>query len=720
MARAPHVITATALICAALAPSTAWAQGQKPAPPPKAARRPVVDSYHGVKVVDDYRWLEDSANPDVQAWTAASRDYARARLEALPATEALAARLLGIDADRPTQLWPFRVGPFWYAYKAVPGKTFASLVRLAAPEDEASAKVLFDPSAYDPQGLTAPDFWVPSFDGKKLAISLSRKGSEDGTLSVLDLERGTWLPERLPRVYGGTAEGAVAWLPDASGFYYTRYPRKGERPDADLGRYQQVWMHKLGTPTDKDTYVLGKELPKIAETTFVTSLDGKRLLAQVRNGDGGEVSYWARGAGGAFTQLARDEDRVINADFGVDGALYLLSLKDAPKGRILRLPHDVYDLSRAELVVPEGTGRIEGFVATRTRLYVSSLVGGPMELRVYELTGHGGMVVPTPPVSVVGGLQRIDPASDEVLFAVGSYLEARTVYRWTPGGELKKSPLSTPSYVDFSGYEVERVSARSRDGTQVPMTLLHKKGMARNGKNPTLLTGYGGYGISETPWFSASRIAWLEQGGVYAFASLRGGSEFGEAWHEQGKLTHKQNVFDDFIACAQWLIDNKVTQPRRLAIEGASNGGLLMGAAVTQRPELFGAVVSRVGIYDMLRVELSSNGEFNVTEFGSVQDPAQFRALYAYSPYHRVRDGVRYPPVLLMTGDNDPRVDPMQSRKFAARLLAAGAKDVLLFTNADAGHSVPERMQRFRQAAYSYAFIMDRLGMKPPAAPAAR
>ena len=705
-------VVVAALACAALVPSTAWPDGEKPAQPPRAARRPVVDSYHGVKVTDDYRWLEDSANPEVKAWSSAFRDYSRARLEALPGTAPLAERLLGIDDARPVQIWPFRVGQLWYAAKVVPGKTFPVLVRLAAPEDVASAKVLFDPGVFDPGGLTAPDFWTPSLDGKRLAVSLSRKGSEDGALTILDLETGRWLPDELPHVHAGTAGGAVAWLPDGSGLYYTRYPRTGERPDANLGFYQQVWLHKLGTATDKDTYVVGKDFPKIAETRFVTSSDGKRLLAEVRNGDGGEMSYWVLGRGGAFTQLTRNEDRVIAAELGVDGALYLLSLKGAPRGRILRLPPDVTDLARAEVVVPEGAGRIEHLVATKTRLYVASLVGGPSELRSYDTAGHDGALVPTPAVSSVGLMQQIDPGSDEILFSVASYLEPRTVYRWAPGTGLRKSSLSTPSSLDFSGYEVERVSATSKDGTQVPMTLIHRKGMARNARNPTLLTGYGGYGISMTPSFSPSRIAWLEQDGVYAIANLRGGSEFGETWHDQGKLTSKQHVFDDFIACAQWLVDTKVTAPAHLAIEGGSNGGLLMGAALTQRPDLFAAVVAHVGIYDMLRVELSTNGQFNVTEIGTVKDPAQFQALLAYSPYHRVRDGVKYPPVLLTTGDNDPRVEPMQSRKFAARLLAAGARDVLLFTNADAGHSVPERTQRLRQAAYSYAFIMDRLGMK--------
>jgi prolyl oligopeptidase len=674
------------------------------------AKRPVVDTYHGTKVTDDYRWLEDDS-AEVKAWVGAMRSAAQARLDALPGTEPLAKRLLAVDDARPIQLWPFRVGATWYAAKTVPGKTFAQLVRLAGPEDVASAKLLVDPLALDPKGLTSPDFWVPTLDGKKLAVSLSVKGSEDGTLGILDLETGTWLPERIPRVFGGTAGGHVAWLPDGASFYYTRYPARGERPDADLGAYQQVWLHTLGTPVAQDRYVFGKQLSRIAETKFVSSVDGTRMLAQVLNGDGGEASFWLRGADGSFRPLTRDADGVVQATFGLDGAIYLLSIKGAPKGRVLRLAPDARTLARATVVVPEGAGRIERMLATRNRLYVAALVGGPSELRAYDLATGAGELVPTPPVSAVGLLERVDPATDEVLVSVVSYLEPRTVFRWAPGKPAVRSPLSTPSPVDFSGYEVERVTAPSKDGTPVPMTVIHKKGLVRDGTAPVLLTGYGGYGISLTPQFSAGRIAWLEQGGAYAIANLRGGAELGEAWHDAGKLTHKQNVFDDFLGCAEWLIAQKLTSPAHLAIEGGSNGGLLMGAALTQRPELFAAVVSHVGIYDMLRVERSANGAFNVTEFGTVKDPAQFKALYAYSPYHRVRDGVAYPPLLLMTGDNDPRVEPMQSRKFAARLLAAGAKDVLLYTNADAGHTIPDRSQRFRQQAYVLAFLMDRLHM---------
>jgi prolyl oligopeptidase len=697
--------TLLALLAVAAAGPAATA---KPARPPAAPKHPVEDTYHGVKVVDDYRWLENAADPMVKKWAEAQTAWAQAQLDALPGVKELTARLLQIDDARPPAFWPFRIGDKWYADKIVPGKRLPVLVSLPGPEATDQAKPLLDFNAIDPRGLTSPDFTEISLDGRVAAISLSEMGSEAGTLHVYDLATGKPLADTIPGVNRGTGGGDAAWLADGSGFFYTRYPKKGERPDADLDFYQQVWLHRMGQPEDKDVYVVGKEWPRVAEASFVASIDYQRLAIAVRNGDGGEVGYWLR-SGDKFTQVARFEDRIISARFGMDGSLYLLSLKDAPQGKILRLPPDAADLARAQVIVPEGNGRIERFLATKSRLYVASLVGGPTELRAYELDGKGAEMVPLPPVAGVGLLTRLGPDSDEILFSAETYVEPTTVYRWAPGGKPTRSSLTRPSPIDFSGYEVERVMVTSRDGTQVPLNLIHKKGMARDGKNPVILTGYGGYGIAQTPYFSPWRIAWLEQGGVYAEANLRGGTEFGEKWHEQGKLTHKQNVFDDFLACAQWLIDNKVTSPPRLGIEGGSNGGLLMGAALTQRPELFGAVVSWVGVYDMLRSEQSSNGQFNITEYGTVKDPEQFKALYAYSPYHRVRDGAKYPPLLLMTGENDPRVDPMQSRKLAARLGAAGARDVLLLSNKEAGHGIPERVQAFKQEAYALAFMLDRL-----------
>jgi prolyl oligopeptidase len=304
---------------------------------------------------------------------------------------------------------------------------------------------------------------------------------------------------------------------------------------------------------------------------------------------------------------------------------------------------------------------------------------------------------------------------DELLFTNQSLLVPGAWYRTGPGGRVVRTAMARKSPADFRDSEVLRETATSKDGTKIPLTILRRKGMKLDGNRPTILTGYGGFGISESPYFSQGLRLWIEQGGVWVDTNLRGGSEFGEAWHLAGNLTKKQNVFDDFLACARFLIDAGYTRPERLAIEGGSNGGLLMGAALTQRPDLFHAVVSHVGIYDMLRVELSPNGSFNVTEYGTVKDPAQFAALYAYSPYHHVVDGTRYPAILFITGANDPRVDPMQSRKMTARLQAAtgSSAPILLRTSGSSGHGFGTALdESLAQETDAWSFLFWQLGLK--------
>jgi prolyl oligopeptidase len=693
-------------------PAAVHAAPKKSAKPPVARKVPVSDTYHGVAVSEDYRWLENSGDAEVKAWTGAQASYADAQLNALPATRPLLARLLELDAARVTGYAAFPVRDAWFAFRFTPSKNQPALVQLASPDDPAGARDVFDVEAIDPSGFTSVDFGAISPDGKKYAVSLSKKGSEEGTLYVYDLTTGKPLADVIPRVQYGGGGGSVVWAEDGKGFFYTRYPHPGERPDAELYFYSQIYFHALGTAVEKDTYVLGKDFPKIAEVELSSSRDGHWTFAAVLNGDGGERAYFLRSAKGTWTQVSRFEDQVVDAFAAADGNFYLLSRHGAPRGQLLRVPLAAPRLADAKVVVPESDASITGFTVTRSRLYITAMLGGPSELRRYALDGTGLTVVPTPPVSTVSQPVAVSPDGDDVLVRVVSYLEPVSTYRYSAESGLQATKLTPPPALDFSAYEVERVMVKSKDGSQVPLNIVHKKGLVRSGKNPTILTGYGGYGISSTPGFSPLLLAWLEQGGVWAQANLRGGAEFGETWHKEGKLTRKQNVFDDFIACAEWLIAQKVTSRQRLAIEGGSNGGLLMGAALTQRPDLFRAVLSWVGIYDMLRVELSTNGEYNITEFGTVKDKAQFDALLGYSPYHHVKDGTKYPSVLLLTGENDPRVEPMQSRKFAARLLGAGARDVLLFTNPDAGHGIPNRDQRFRTRAYSWAFLMDRLGMK--------
>ncbi len=714
-------IVSSSLCSLLLATALCTPAAGRPKCPPPTEKRPVVDTYHGVAVTDDYRWLEDWSDPAVKAWSEAQNACTRATLDALPGRDALRARFTELMSGSSPSFRGLRIaGGTLFAEKAQPPKQQPFLVTLASPDDPSSAKVVLDPNALDARGITAIDWYVPSPDGRLVAVSLSVGGSEDGTLHVVDVATGKFVYEAIARVQEGTGGGSMAWDKDGKGFHYTRYPRAGERPEADENFYQQVYHHVLGTPESQDTYSIGKDWPRIAEGVLTRSDDGAYLLATVANGDGGEFAFYLQGAAGTWARIADFKDKVVAAEFGPAGDLYLLSLKDAPRGKVLRLPAGETDLRKAALVVPESVAVIEGLQPTESRLYVLDLLGGPSRLRIFDPSGKDLGTVPVPPVSSVGGLLRT--GKDGLLFHSVSYLEPGAWFRYdAASGKVVKTGLVQVSPADFSDTEVVQLLATSKDGTKIPLIVLQRKGTKLDGGNPALLTGYGGFGISEMPGFSAARRAWLEHGGVWAIASLRGGGDFGEEWHDAGKLLKKQNVFDDFFACARALVDQGYTRPERLAITGGSNGGLLMGAELTQHPGLFKAVVSHVGIYDMLRVELSTNGAFNVTEYGTVKVPEQFRALYGYSPYHAVRKGVAYPASLFLTGANDPRVDPMQSRKFVAALQAANkAKTpILLRTNAKAGHGLDMALsERIEENVDVYAFLFNELGVKVNAGPA--
>jgi prolyl oligopeptidase len=483
--------------------------------------------------------------------------------------------------------------------------------------------------------------------------------------------------------------------------------------------YQQVYFHKLGTPAAQDTYVIGKEFPRIAEISLKATDDGSYLVASVAKGDGGEFAHYVMGPNGKWTQVTEFSDKIVSAEAGKDGRLYMLSYKGAPRGKILVTPLAHPQLSDAAVVVPECEEVIDHFAVGTNRLYVVDVIGGPRDVRVFDLAGALVGTIPIEPVSSVGQVEPL--ANGDVLYSNESYTEPVAYYRYNPETQqVAKTALAVTTPADFSDTEVVREFATSKDGTSVPMSIVRRKGLVLDGKNPVLLTGYGGYGVCQSPGFDDWLRLWIEQGGVYVVANLRGGGEYGEAWHLAGNLTRKQNVFDDFIACARHLIEVGYTNPLRLAITGTSNGGLLMGAVLTQQPELFRAVVSNVGIYDALRTELSDNGEFNVTEFGTVKNADQFKALYAYSPYHHVKEGERYPAVLLTGGDTDVRVEPMQSRKMTARLQAATASGlpVLLRTNPNAGHGIGTALEyRISDEADDLAFLFAELGMKCKALP---
>ena len=691
-----------------------FAMGTTFAQMPATPKKPATDAYHGVTVADDYRWLESASDTAVKAWSDSQNRASRQQLDALPARAAAYEQLKKLYSQQSPRYYglEYRRGVL-FAMKTQPPKEQPLLVKLKSHDEVASEQVILDPNQIDAKGGTEIDFYVPSLDGRLVAISLSQGGSESGDVHVYEVATGKPLPDVIPRVNGGTAGGSLAWNADSSGFYYTRYPHAGERPEPDLDFYQQVYFHKLGTKPEQDTYSLGKDFPRIAEIALQSSEDGKYILARMANGDGGEYAHYLHGPSGEWVQVARLADEVPIAEFGTDGFLYLLARHNAPKGKIIRVPLSRPELPDARVIVPESKVAITNLVPAASRLYVIDQTGGPSDIRVFGLDGAARSTVPVKPISSVREVVRTK--GDEILINSATYLDPPAWFRFDSATtRLTSTALIEKGAADFSDSEVVRDFANSKDGTKVPVNIIRRKDTRLDGNNPVVLYGYGGYGINLEPNYNLSLRPLLDHGIVYVYANLRGGGEFGEDWHRAGMLTKKQNVFDDFAAAAQWLIDHRYTNPSRLAIEGGSNGGLLMGAELTQHPDLFRAVVSHVGIYDMLRVELQPNGAFNVTEFGTVKEADQFRALYAYSPYHRVKDGTQYPAVLFLTGANDPRVDPSHSRKMTARLQASGTKrPVLLRTTDVAGHGIGTALsERIAQQADVTAFLFDQLGVK--------
>jgi len=684
-----------------------------PAGPPRAPVKLVKETLHGVVVEDPYRWLEGD-DAEVTQWTAAQNAHTRKLLDGLPEIEALRQEVTAILKAPITQYGDVqRAGTKLFAFRKQPTKEQAELIVFEDPAKAADAKLVLDPTAGGAAHRTI-DWFEPSPDGTRVAVSLSEKGSEQGDLHVIDLD-GKELEPVIPNVQRGTGGGDVAWTADGKGFYYTRYPSAGEKPEAERSFWMQVYFHALGTPVASDRYELGKDFPKIAEIKLESDNRG-RVLAKIQNGDGGEFRHYLRDAKGGWRQFGDWQDGVIYVGFGTTEDLWMISTKDAPRGKVLRLPAKATSIADAKVVLPEGKDSIVtdyydqdwGVVDAGDRLYVTYQVGGPMELRAFTRAGKPAKAPALPPVA--SSNKPLVLRDGSLLVAATSYTTPHAFYRADAktGAITQIAALSPKPPVDLSNLEVTREVATSKDGTKVPFTVLWPKGAARDGSVPCLASGYGGYGASETPAYHATFAPLLARGVCMVKTNLRGGGEFGEDWHRAGMLTKKQNVFDDFAAVLKFLVDNKYTSTNKLAIVGGSNGGLLMGAIVTQHPEMVKAVVSYVGIYDSVRAENSANGEYNVTEFGTVKDKAQFEAIHAYSPYHHVAK-TRYPAILMTTGDNDPRVSPWHSRKFTAALQAAQTGDapILLRTSATAGHGAgTATSERIDDLAQAFAFVL--------------
>jgi prolyl oligopeptidase len=687
---------------------------------PKA---PVSSTYHGVTVTEDYRWLEDAQSDQTRSWTMAQDRRARGYLENLPCYGAVRRRAAEVLKAESVRYHALRhAGPTYFALKRQPPKQQPFLVALSDLDDLSDERILVDPDAIDDSGSTTIDWYQPSPDGSLVAVSLSSRGTENGTVHVYATSSGEIIGVTVPRVNGGTAGGSLAWAGDSSGFWYTRYPSPGERPREDAEFYQEVWYHRLGDSMEDDHRELSGVFAddRIAENFLNASPDGLWAMDRVQKGDGREWQVFVRGQeDGDWWLVADVADEVAYAVFG-PGALYLLSRLDAPHGKVLRLPlRPGATVAHAVAMVPEAAVTIEGpaptpnaqggLAVTDTRLWVLDMDGGWSSLRLFDLDGTPAGAPEVPPGSAVNGLIRLD--GREVAYATESFTEPRSWWRASGKSAPRRTALATETPLDFPEIQARREFATSDDGTQVPVTLITLRGAPRDGTAPALLTGYGAAGISLKPGFDRDWLLWLEQGGVVAVAHTRGGGEYGEAWHHAGRLAAKQNVFDDFAACARFLVESRVTTSERLAIMGGSNGGLLMGAVLTQHPGLSRAVVAMVPVIDMLRTELHPNGAFNVAEHGTVADPELFQAMRAYSPYHNVKDGTAYPAVLLTAGEFDPRVDAYHAKKMAARLQAATSSgQPVLLRIESGGHGLGSSLdQQVSELTDIYAFLFDRL-----------
>jgi prolyl oligopeptidase len=647
-----------------------------------------VDHYHGTAVADPYRWLEDVDSPDALEWIRQQNDLTFSVLERISAREKIKKRL--------TELWdyarawaPYKKGT-WYFQQRNSGLQNQNVLYVMRSLDD-EPRVLLDPNTLSEDGTIALTSFSISEDGNWLAYATSASGSDWLTWRIREVESGNDLDERIEWSKFSNA----AWMPDSSGFYYSRYDAPAKGNEFENTNYdQKVIFHKLNTPQGQDELVY--ERPDHREWGFQSNIteDGRYHALIVWQGTDIRNRFFYRDLRkpGHFVELIAQLEATYEFVGNDEATFYFFTNLEAPRGRLIAIDIDRPDKSNWQTIIPESKGVLEGVVMVHNQFCALYNEDAHHILRLFQRDGSrdGEIFFPT-----FGSVVQINELGlhasrddDELFYAFHSFLYPTTVYRYDFRTRSVET-ISAPE-LDFDpiGYETQQVFVSSKDGTKIPMYLTHKKALKRDGQNPTLLYAYGGFNVSTMPAFAVSQLIWLELGGVYASANLRGGGEYGEDWHQAGMLDKKQNVFDDFVACAEWLIAEKITSASKLAIRGGSNGGLLVGACMTQRPDLFGACVPEVGVMDMLRFHKFTIGWAWVSDYGSPDEPGQFKTLYAYSPYHNLKPDTAYPATLVTTADHDDRVVPGHSFKFAARLQACQAGDapVLIRIQTKAGH----------------------------------
>ncbi len=676
---------------------------------PAAKKADQVDNYHGTNVSDPYRWLEDPDSVATRAWVNAENKLTNAYLATIPERTKLRNRFKSVLNYERISI-PFHEGGKYF-YSKNDGLQNQSVLYITDSVNS-PGRVLLDPNKFSKDGTTSLAGIAVSPKAKTLAYGISKGGSDWREWHFMDIKSGKMLKDKLKNI----KFSSVSWTKDGEGVYYSRYPAPNEKSKLEDANFsQKLYFHRMGTPQRTDVLIYERpDNPKLGVGGFVTD-DGNWLVINVGDGTSPKNQVY-------YKDLRLKDSKILPlvsnfvADYtyigNVGSNFYFRTDRDAPLGKLVSI--SLFDEKKDwKTIIPEGKNKLGGVSLIDQKFIVKALENAQSRVKVYDLFGNFQNDVDLPGIGTVGGFngKRTDKES---FYTFSSYNKPPTTYRYSLKTGKSTVFRKTPIDFDSDAYEVKQQFYESKDGTKVPMFIVHKKGITLDGNNPTLLYGYGGFNISLTPRFSATRIPWLEMGGVYVVTNLRGGGEYGENWHKAGTKLQKQNVFDDFIAAAEWLIENKYTNSKKLAIQGGSNGGLLVGAVLNQRPDLFGAALPAVGVMDMLRYHKFTIGWAWKSDYGSSESPEEFKALYAYSPLHNIKPDTNYPAVLITTADHDDRVVPAHSFKYAAALQAAQGGDapVLIRIETKAGHGAGKPISKvIDEQTDIYGFLIKNLNL---------
>lgn len=677
---------------------------------PDAKRENVVDTLHGVAIADPYRWLENPDDSATVAWVTAENTITRAFLDSIPDRAKIQSRLSELW-NYPKYSAPAKKGNNYFFSKNDGLQNQSVLYWQEGPEGE--PKVLIDPNTLSADGTVALTLTTVSEDGSLLAYGLSGSGSDRQDVKIRQVKDGTDLNETIK----WCKFTSIAWLPDGSGFYYNRFPEPGTVKKEDENRFNKVYFHKIGTQQSQDKLIY--EEPSNPDRGFspMVTEDGRYLLIYVWQGTDprNRVYYFDLKGGNKLVKLLDAGDATWSPVHNEGTTFYFFTNLDAPKGKLISIDISNPGSDNWRTIIPEQPEVLD-FVTVVNRQFVAGYMkDAHHELKVYSAGGEFIKEIPLPAVGTVG-ISSSKSTDTDMFVTFTSFVYPPTIFRYDfTTGNLKLFRRPEVKFIP-EDFETRQVFYTSKDGTRVPMFIVFKKGLKLDGTAPALLYGYGGFNVNMTPGFSLSRLIWMEAGGIFAMANLRGGGEYGEDWHQAGMLEKKQNVFDDLHAAAEYLAKEKYTSAEKLAINGGSNGGLLVAAAMTQRPELYGAVVCQVPVIDMLRYHKFTVGSYWIPEYGNAEaDSTQFKFMLAYSPLHNIREGVNYPPTLITSADTDDRVVPAHAKKFAATLQYTykGKNPILIRIETKAGHGAGKPTSKvIDEAADIYSFLFKQFGMK--------